>query len=157
MESWHDRWLLPTLERLLGALEGLDRCDLYMALCARFPAHTIGAALGISEDETAVVHDWIIRTATNMPKEESESAAAKLVEFLQPIIEDRRSSPGEDVISLLVTSELQRRGRLHAPLERRRSHGFLWSAPHCRNGYHLQSNRDPDAQCPVATRGSSSK
>ena len=107
MESWHERWLLPTLERLIGALEGLDRCDLYMALCARFPAHTIGAALGISEDETARVHDWIIRTATNMPKEESESAAAKLVEFLQPIVEDRRSTPGDDVISLLVTSELR--------------------------------------------------
>ena len=72
----------------------------------RFPAHTIGAVLGISDDETAQVHDWIIRTATNMPKEESASAGAKLVEFLQPIIEDRRAAPGDDVISLLVTSEL---------------------------------------------------
>ena len=107
MESWHDRWLLPTLDRLIGALEDLDRCDLYMALCARFPAHTIGAALGISVDETAQVHDWIIRTATNMPREESESAAAKLVDFLLPIVEDRRASPGDDVISLLVTSELR--------------------------------------------------
>jgi cytochrome P450 len=71
MESWHHRWLFPTLE-----------------------------------EETAQVHDWIIRTATNMPKEESESAGTKLVEFLTPIIEDRRVAPGDDVISLLVTSEL---------------------------------------------------
>jgi cytochrome P450 len=41
-----------------------------------------------------------------MPKEESETAGAKLVEFLQPIIEDRRAAPADDVISLLVTSEL---------------------------------------------------
>ncbi len=106
MESWQDRWLLPTLERLVEPLADLDRCDLYMALCARFPAHTIGAALGISEEETAQVHDWIIRTATNMPKEESEAASAGLVGFLSPIIEDRRMSPGDDLISLLVTSEL---------------------------------------------------
>jgi cytochrome P450 len=106
MESWHHRWLFPTLERLVVTLDELDRCDIYMALCARFPAHTIGAALGISEEETAQVHDWIIRTATNMPKEESESAGTKLVEFLTPIIEDRRVAPGDDVISLLVTSEL---------------------------------------------------
>jgi cytochrome P450 len=106
MESWHDRWLLPTLERLIGALDERERCDLYMELCARFPAHTIGAALGISEDETALVHDWIIRTATNMPKEESEAAGANLAEFLRPIIEDRRLSPGDDLISLLATSVL---------------------------------------------------
>jgi cytochrome P450 len=107
MTSWHDRWLLPTLNRLVGALDRLDRCDLYMELCARFPAHTIGAALGISDDETAQVHDWIIRTATNMPEEESQAAGAHLVEFLQPVIEDRRTTPGDDVISLLVTSELR--------------------------------------------------
>jgi cytochrome P450 len=106
MQSWEDRWLLPTLERLVGQLEGLDRADLYMSLCARFPAHTIGAALGISEDETGQVHDWIIRTATNMPEQESTAAGANLVAFLAPIIEDRRSAPGDDLISLLVTSQL---------------------------------------------------
>jgi len=106
MESWQHRWLLPTLERLVTALHGHEKADLYMTLCARFPAHTIGAALGIDEDQTALVHDWIIRTATNMPKEESEAAGAKLVKFLAPIIENRRNAPGDDVISLLATSEL---------------------------------------------------
>jgi cytochrome P450 len=106
MESWQDRWLLPTLERLVEPLADLGRSDIYMALCARFPAHTIGAAFGISEEETAQVHDWIIRTAPSMGKEESDAAGAALVGFLDPIIEDRRRSPGDDLISLLVTSEL---------------------------------------------------
>jgi len=106
MQRWQERWLAPTIDRLLGRLEGAERADLYMELCARFPAHTIGAALGISEDETAQVHDWIIRTAVNMPAEERESAGAGLVAFLAPIIEDRRAAPGDDVISLLATSEL---------------------------------------------------
>jgi cytochrome P450 len=106
MQRWQDRWLAPTVDRLLGRHEGSERADLYMELCARFPAHTIGAALGISEDETAQVHDWIIRTAVNMPAEEREAAGAGLVDFLAPIIADRRASPGDDVVSLLATSEL---------------------------------------------------
>jgi cytochrome P450 len=106
MESWRDRWLLPALERLVTGLSGTDRTDLYMSLCARFPAHTIGSALGIGEEDTALVHDWVIRTSTNMPADESARAGANLVEFLSPIIEHRRRSPGNDVISLLVTSEL---------------------------------------------------
>jgi cytochrome P450 len=106
MQSWQDRWLAPTLDRLLDQLDGRETADLYMDLCARFPAHTIGAALGISEDETARVHDWIIRTATNMPDEVAAAAGADLVAFLAPIIEDRRAHPGDDVISLLATSEL---------------------------------------------------
>jgi cytochrome P450 len=106
LRSWEVRWLGPILERLLTDLAARRRADLYMGYSARFPAHTIGSAFGVSEDDVDQIHDWVIRTQTNMPANQSAEAGARLTAYFRPIIEDRRSRPADDVISLLVTSDL---------------------------------------------------
>jgi cytochrome P450 len=106
MTSWRDRWLIPVLDTLIDSFQGQVQADLYYDYCAKFPATTIGSAFGASPADIAELHDIVLQAGGNADSlEDVEAARGRLAAYLGRIMDDRRTKPGEDVISLLVNSQ----------------------------------------------------
>lgn len=97
MQWWLDRWIAGTVDSLLDRLAGRGRADLNVELFAPIPLLTICGSFGVS-----VAQALDIRTAATS----DGLGLDRFVEIVGPIIADRRARPGDDLISVLVTTEL---------------------------------------------------
>lgn len=124
MESWESRWLVPILDQLIASIEKEDRVDLYTTYCGRFPAHTIARSFGIESADVEEMHDLVLRLSDRESPQEAAAAAKKINETILNIIEARRASPQDDVISVLATSELTEEDGSHHALADEEILGF---------------------------------
>ncbi len=106
MEDWEKRWLSPILDELIARIRSERSVELYMAYCARFPAHTIASSFGIDGSDVEEVHDMLLRMLDQTDPEGAGRAAVRIKEILGGVIEQRRAEPRDDIISLLAASEL---------------------------------------------------
>ena len=98
-------------DELVDAVADRDELDIVADLAAPLPMIIIGDMLGIGRDDHEMLLRWsddligsIAGTADRM-----EAAAAAFVEFdayARRTIENRRSQPGDDLISTLVSAEV---------------------------------------------------
>jgi len=131
---WADAFRRPALERLrprIGAM--LDRLldpiakrlgsgesiDIDAALCRPLPAMVIGALMGVEDDMLGQVMGWadamVEGGSVYLDKEEAErrmavreEAKASLAAYLIGQMEYRRTHPGDDLVSMLVSAEAAR-------------------------------------------------
>ena len=117
--------LVPVVRRIIAAmispvLEQLrsgQPCNLFAELCRPLPAHVIAHMMGVSGEMTSTVITWADAMASatvgGFPIDyehdrywlASEKAKAELASFLFEQLAYRRSHPGDDLISAMVTSE----------------------------------------------------
>lgn len=81
--------------------------DLHERFFFHFPLTVFVSVLGLPADDVDMVH----RTAcdlclVSMDPEKGMAASERLLNYLTPIIEERRNHPGDDVISKLIASEV---------------------------------------------------
>jgi cytochrome P450 len=94
---WLQRWIKGTVDELIDGFAHEDSVDLNVDLCAPIPLLTITGSFGVSVDEALDVRAAVTADGRG---------AQVLARLLLPIIADRRESPRDDLISVLVEAEL---------------------------------------------------
>ena len=91
---WIEKWIANTVDTLIDAFIEDGRADLNAQFCAALPVLTITSSFGV-EVEQAIE----MREALTSPE--------RMVPMLEPIVANRRHTPEDDLISLLVGSEIR--------------------------------------------------
>lgn len=107
MERWEHEIVNPVLDHYIDAFVHRGRADLVHELMFVFPVHVIAIALGLPESDLPAFYRRAVEI-TNMASEIERGFAASqwLYGYLEPVVEDRRAEPQEDLISLLAHGEL---------------------------------------------------
>ncbi len=107
MARWEHEIVVPVLADLLDRIAPAGRADLVHDLTAKLPVRVIAAVLGAEAEDYDRIHEWaeaINLGPTNL--EVSLPAAQALRDYLEPIVAERRRSPGDDLISDIVQGEV---------------------------------------------------
>ncbi len=93
---------------LLDAVETRDEIDFVAELAAPFPLMVIAELLGIDESDREDFRGWSDAAieSPDLPPEDTMAALGALSEFIVGHIRSKRERPGEDLVSLLVGSEV---------------------------------------------------
>lgn len=93
---------------LLNAVEAREEIDFVAELSAPFPLAVIAALLGIDESDRGDFRRWSDAAieSPDLPPEETTAALAELGGFITEHIGSKRERPGDDLVSLLLDSEV---------------------------------------------------
>jgi cytochrome P450 len=100
------------MEQLLDGLPADGRCDFVEAIAKPYPSLSIAHVLGAPLQDAPLLHDWSnwIQRQFDAPslvadRDRIERAVVEAYAYLDELLERRRESPGEDVISDLLAAE----------------------------------------------------
>jgi cytochrome P450 len=110
-EWWIDQWITGLVDEAISAFEHDGRAELNTDLCARIPLQTITASFGLTRDEAFEFREG----AEGNPMRGADPVAVaarheRTTEMLRRVIDDRRRSPLDDLITMLVEAEIDERG-----------------------------------------------
>jgi cytochrome P450 len=93
---------------LLDAVEAREEIDFVAELSAPFPLTVIAALLGIDESARGDFRRWSDAAieSPDLPPDETTAALGELGGFIVEHIRSKRERPGDDLVSLLVDSEV---------------------------------------------------
>ncbi|XVU29233.1 cytochrome P450 family protein [Actinoplanes sp. CA-054009] len=86
---------------LLKRLDGADEVDLVGAFTAPLPIAVIGELLGVPPTGRAGFREWT-SAAVSAPSPEQRAGVRKLNAYLSSLIAEKRSAPGDDLLSALI-------------------------------------------------------
>jgi len=108
--SYEASGLEALANELIDGFEGRDEFDLVAEFTARFPYLVISRLLGLPRDREREFHGWALALLSHRDDPaRSVAARAALTAYLEPILEERRREPREDVISELLRAEVDGR------------------------------------------------
>jgi cytochrome P450 len=102
------------LAELWGPVAGSGRVDLVEAITRPYPARVIAAVMGAPAEDADRLHDWSMwiqrqfdPTALSDPEKLAtmQRKVAEFYDWVRPLIERRRGSPSDDLISALIAAE----------------------------------------------------
>jgi cytochrome P450 len=100
-----------TAAGLLDRVRDADRFDLVQDFSIRLPLDVISELIGIPPAQREPIHELSDRIVTRTEKGDSlpdvYEASAELWALLAELVEDRRRNPGDDVISLLMNTQVE--------------------------------------------------
>jgi cytochrome P450 len=112
-----DRWrpaMREFLERLWEPVADAGRCELVSAFAKPYPALTIATVMGAPLEDAPRLYDWSlwIQRQFDAPslmteRERIERAVEEFYEYAGGLLERRRDSPGDDLISTLIAAEAE--------------------------------------------------
>lgn len=110
-----DRWrpnMRAFLEELWAPLEGKGACEAVEDLCKPYPSLTIATVMGAPLADAPKLHEWSnwIQKQFDGPtlttqRERIDRAVQEFYDWVDPLIERRRDTPGDDLISSLIQAE----------------------------------------------------
>jgi len=107
LERWEDELIAPTVHRLIDAIVDSGRSDLVADVTSRYPVQVIAGVLGVPTDDYELFQRWGLEISMGPDDYEvSMAASAAMREYLTPIVEDRKLNPGDDLVSDIVTAEI---------------------------------------------------
>lgn len=107
---WIDKWIATLVDEAVGGFERRGHGELNAELCARIPIQTITGSFGLTRQEALDYRERMGATGTG---DGGESGAAFGAVLLQRVIDARRKEPQDDVITMLVESEVDENGIRH--------------------------------------------
>jgi len=109
MEGWRERWVQIAVSEILDELiERGGPVDLYAELCAKVPVFTIASSFGVAPEDVSHFHELAVTTVGAVTTPEVRARAAEeIAGYLKRVIERRRVEPGDDLIGLLCTVEIE--------------------------------------------------
>src|SRR3954447_1140813 len=110
-----DKWrpaMRGFLEQLWEPIAEQGRCEAVEQLCKPYPSLTIATVMGAPLEDAPKLHEWSnwIQKQFDGPtlmsqRERVDRAVAEFYEWVGPMIERRRETPGDDLISALIQAE----------------------------------------------------
>ena len=106
MERIEEQVVRPIIHGLVDDFEGDGHADLVTQFTSCFPVRIISALLGVPVEDYGQVHHWTEEINLGPAHEQAFRASQALRELLTPIVEDRKVNPREDLVSDIVTAEV---------------------------------------------------
>jgi cytochrome P450 len=110
-----ERWrpaMREFLERLWEPLAARGACEAVEDLCKPYPSLTIATVMGAPLEDAPKLHEWSnwIQKQFDGPtlmtqRERIDRAVQEFYDWVGPLIEQRRATPGDDLISALIEAE----------------------------------------------------
>jgi cytochrome P450 len=107
LERWNSELVGPVIDELLDRIAPLGHADLVRDITSRYPVQVICGIVGVPLEDVEQFHRWSEEINTGPLSPARGLAASKAMRaYLEPIVEDRRREPTGDLISELVTAEV---------------------------------------------------
>lgn len=107
LAKWEEKFILPTINQLLDRIIPYGSADLVAEVTSLFPAQVICRICDIPPENSAQLLRWahdIHRGPYDV--ERGMAASRALRAYLEPIVEERRTHPGDDLISDILQAEI---------------------------------------------------
>lgn len=104
----HEPYLRRKVRELLDAVADRGACDFVRDVATPLPMYMIGELMGLPEvDHERLLH-WsdLFATGGEEVLEETVAAVQDYVDYILPIVEERRGGDAEDLVSLVVNAEV---------------------------------------------------
>jgi cytochrome P450 len=107
LARWGPELIAPICHELIDRFAGEGRADLVRQLTFEFPVRVIARILGLPEEDFAQFQRWSIELiGLGADIERGLAASESLKNYFGQVVSDRRRQPRDDVISDLVTAEV---------------------------------------------------
>ncbi|MDQ1520331.1 MAG: hypothetical protein QOI55_1404, partial [Actinomycetota bacterium] len=107
LEQWDETLVRPAINRLLDTIAPLGRADLVETVTSKYPVEVICGIVGVPLEDAQQFAQWAEQVNTGpLAPERGHAASEAMVDYLRPIVEDRREHPAGDLISDLVHAEI---------------------------------------------------
>ncbi|MDX1511982.1 MAG: cytochrome P450, partial [Nitriliruptorales bacterium] len=107
LERWKTELIEPAVHGLIDGFADRGSADLVAELNFHYPARVIARILGLPDDDLPRFHHWAVSIISYAARKQAGlAAAAELREYLAPFVAARRADPQDDLISQLVTADL---------------------------------------------------
>ncbi|HEY7107081.1 MAG TPA: cytochrome P450 [Acidimicrobiia bacterium] len=110
---WIDQWIAALVDEAVSAFEHDGRAELNAELCSRIPLNTITASFGLTREEALDFREGAGEGGGMTNVDERMARFEKTTAMLRRVIDERRAHPQDDVITMLVESELEEDGTRH--------------------------------------------
>ncbi|MDH6707202.1 cytochrome P450 [Kitasatospora sp. MAA19] len=94
---------------LLAGITGRDRCDAAAEYAKRIPSRFMARMIGCDDDRQDEFAEQMRALLEANEMEEIQAAMAQTQPFLDDLIEQRRREPGEDLVSCVLSAEIDGR------------------------------------------------
>ena len=100
--------LEPVAHELIDRVEGAGRADLVADFTSRYPFIVITRLLGLPRHSEEEVKRWAIGMLDiQQSNDHALRCSREFMAFVDPILQQRRDDPGDDLISTLATTEVE--------------------------------------------------
>jgi len=108
VKSYTDRILVPIAHELIDGFIDRGEVELVGAFTRPYPFRVITRLLGLPLEADEKFLDWALELI-NYPwdPERALAASREFTSYLTPLVAERRRAPGEDLLSLLATEEVE--------------------------------------------------
>jgi cytochrome P450 len=104
---WEDELIAPTIHRLIDTVADRGRADLVADVVSRFPVQVIAGVLGVPTEDYELFQRWGLEISQGPEDYDVSKAASRAMrEYLTPLVEERKTNPGDDLVSDIVTAEI---------------------------------------------------
>lgn len=108
LRSGLEEVVVRTVNQLIDEFAGDGRAELVQQFTFTFPLRVIAHVLGIPISDFHQFHHWALDLlAISDDPMKGLEAAQKIVDYLRPILEERRCEPREDLVSTLLHTEVE--------------------------------------------------
>ena len=98
----------PTAEELADELAPLGEADLQSTFAKKYPMRIITRLLGIPRHDEDKMASWAVAMLNRVADPDATTRAnAEFTEYVAPLVEERRAHPGGDLLSAIVTEEVE--------------------------------------------------
>ncbi len=107
LERWEHELIRPLIEDLVDRFAASGRAELVRDVTSQYPVKVIAGIVGVPVDDHATFHEWAERISSGpLDPERGRAASQAMREYLTPLVEERKREPRDDLISDIVTAEI---------------------------------------------------
>lgn len=107
VRKWGDSIVDPVVTGLMAQFVPHGRADLISQFTLRYPFEVIYGQLALPESDIRVFQRLAIGQTDYVHEDKAREAGRKLGDYFRQLVEARRTEPGDDLISLLATTEVE--------------------------------------------------
>ncbi|QTH22682.1 cytochrome P450 [Rhizorhabdus wittichii] len=105
VKKWGETIVDPVVHGLMGKFLPLGRADLIEQFTLRYPFEVIYHQLDLPEEDVRTFQRLALGQTDYVNHEKAIEAGRKLGDYFTALVEERRRDPGDDLVSLLASTE----------------------------------------------------
>jgi len=107
VQQWGADIVAPLVQELVGAFRAEHRAELVEQFARPYPFNVIYRMLGLPREEIATFYKLTVAQIITYPDMTNAlDASAKLGRYFSAMLDERRATPGADVVSVLASTEV---------------------------------------------------